>query len=57
MISASTIQLFEKLLGMVQLKADAPDFELTAATITTARRELAEAKADLEQLEVPDRAS
>ena len=42
--SPATIELFEKLLGMVQVKADAPDFEQTVATIITARRELNEAK-------------
>jgi len=43
-VSPSTIALFEKLLGMVQVKADDPDFEATVLTIITARKELAALK-------------
>lgn len=46
-LSEPTIQLFERLLGLVQIKADAPDFEATASAIITAKRELSEARVAL----------
>ena len=45
MLSESTIAFFEKLLEMVSVKASDPQFDVTVATISTAKRELAEARA------------
>lgn len=49
MLSATTIQLFETLLGAVQVKGNDPNFETTTATIIVARQELAEAKVALDE--------
>ena len=47
MLSESTIAFFEKLLDMCTVKANDPMFDVTVATISTAKRELAEARAKL----------
>lgn len=47
--SATTLQLFQELLGNVQLPASAANFEEIAAVIVRAKSELAEALADSQE--------